>query len=83
MPLFSRKETLPFIPRVASSGGTRPGTRYYTESPVMTHVQIYEGNICAYLILTGIGRSVPVIQVAVPKIKLQPLSTPTKMYWVA
>jgi len=31
----------------------------------------------AYLVLTDIGRSVPVIQVTVPKIKLQPLGTPT------
>jgi len=33
----------------------------------------------AYLVLSDIGRGVPVIQVTVPKIKLQPLSTPTQM----
>jgi hypothetical protein len=31
VPPFSRKETLPLIPRVASNGGTRPGMRYYVE----------------------------------------------------
>ena len=48
VPLFSRKETLPFIPTVASSGGTRPGTRYYIERPLSTCVHAdEEGNTSA------------------------------------
>ena len=43
VPLFSRKETLPFIPTVAISGGTRPGTRYYIERPLSTCVHADEG----------------------------------------
>lgn len=34
---------------------------------------------CAYLISADVGGDLPVVQGAVPKVKLQPLGTPTKM----
>lgn len=83
MPLFSRKDTFPFLPRVASSGGTRPGMRYYMKCLFSGHSMDTEGGIYAYLVSTNIGRSVPGIQVTVPEIQLQPLGTPTKMQGVA
>ena len=42
-----------------------------------------KGETCPYLIFSDIGRGLPVIKVAVPKIKLQPLGTSTEMDWVA
>ena len=79
MPPFSRKDIFPFIPRVASSGGTRPGIRYYMKGPFSEHAMDTKGGIYAYLVLANIGRGMPGIQVTVPEIQLQPLGTPTKM----
>jgi len=43
------------------------------------HDMDIKGGIYAYLVSTNIGRGVPGIQVTVPEIQLQPLSTPTKL----
>jgi len=42
-----------------------------------------KGATYTYLIFAGISRGLPVIQVAVPKIKLQPTGTSTEMEGVA
>jgi hypothetical protein len=47
---------------------------------VVAHLCVYgKGDFRAYLVSADIGRGMPVIQRAIPKIKLQPLSTSAKM----
>ena len=58
--------------------------RYKTGDEVLKEVVarlcVYEkGNHRAYLVSADVGRSLPVVQCAFPKIKLQSPKTPTKM----
>jgi hypothetical protein len=46
-------------------------------------VCVYQGTKQGYLVLAGVGRGVPGDQVSIPKVKLYPLCTPTKMQRVA
>jgi hypothetical protein len=74
---FSRKETLPLIPTVASRGGTRPGTRYCVYGPSTPFV--HTSTESEYLIATNIRGCVPRVKGAVPKVELQPKGISAKM----